>query len=82
MESRIMQVFYGNDCLPYKDVERKVHYPVVGNTFVGANNTTQIRFYVDRIGGNNYTWVAKVKKPDGSLYSSSDIDEAAERVGF
>ena len=68
MESRIMQVFYGNDCLPYKDSARSVHYPIVGNSFVGANNTTQIRFYVRDIGGvNNVTWVAISKLPNGKI---------------
>ena len=38
MESRIMQVFYGNDCLPYKDSARQVHYPIVGSSFIGTNN--------------------------------------------
>ena len=63
-----MQVFYGNDCLPYKDSARSVHYPIVGNSFVGANNTTQIRFYVRDIGGvNNVTWVAISKLPNGQI---------------
>jgi len=70
MESRIMQVFYGNDCLPYKDKERKVHYPIIGNTFAGANNTTTIRFYVDRIGGtDNVKWVAVSKLPNEQIGS-------------
>lgn len=68
MESRIMQVFYGNDCLPYKDKERSVHYPVVGNSFTGASDTTKIRFYVKEIGGvENVTWVAVVKLPNGKI---------------
>lgn len=69
MESKIMQVFYGNDCLPYKDVARSVHYPVVGNAFQGANNTTEIRFYYARIGGNSVTWVAVSKLPNGQIGS-------------
>ena len=68
MESKIMRVFFGNDCLPYQDSARSVHYPVVGSTFTGSNNTTQIRFYVDRIGGaTNVTWVAQSKLPNGKL---------------
>ena len=60
---KIMSIYYGHDKLPYKDSDRQIHYPIAGetNTFVGENNTTKVRFYVDRIGGNNYTWVAKVK---------------------
>ena len=69
MESKIMQVFYGNDCLPYKDQARTVHFPVVGNTFQGANNTTEIRFYYNRIGGNDVTWVAISKLPNGRVGS-------------
>ena len=67
MESRIMQVFYGNDCLPYKDIDRTVHYPIVGNSFVGASNTTEIRFYVDQIGSADDTWVANSKLPNGKI---------------
>ena len=68
MESRIMQVFYGNDCLPYKDSARSVHYPIVGNSFIGASGTTQIRFYVRDIGGvNNVSWVAISKLPNGQI---------------
>ena len=65
MESKIMQVFYGTDCLPYKDKERTVHYPIIGNVFTGANNTTQIRFYCDRIGGDSAQWVAATQRPTG-----------------
>ena len=68
---KIMSIYYGTDKLPYKDEDRQVHYPIAGetNTFVGENNTTKVRFYVDRIGGSNYTWVAKVKKPNGTICS-------------
>ena len=66
---KIMSIYYGTDKLPYKDEDRQTHYPIAGetNTFVGENNTTKVRFYVDRIGGSNYTWVAKVKKPNGTI---------------
>ena len=66
MTSKIMQVFYDNDCLPYKDKDRTIHYPVVGNAFNGASNTTQIRFYVDQIGGTeSVSWVVLGKLPNG-----------------
>ena len=66
MTSKIMQVFYGNDCLPYKYKDRTVHYPIVGNAFNGASNTTQIRFYVDQIGGTeSVSWVVLGKLPNG-----------------
>jgi len=68
MESRIMQVFYGNDLLPYKDKERSVHYPIVGNTFAGSHKTTNIRFYVDQIGGTDtISWVVVSKLPNGVI---------------
>lgn len=66
MTSKIMCIYYDNDCLPYKDKDRTIHYPVVGNAFNGASNTTQIRFYVDRIGGTeSVSWVVLGKLPNG-----------------
>ena len=69
MQQKIMSVFYGNDRLPYKDAQRTVHYPIAnGDLFCGANNTTQIRFYVDQIGGTiNVQWVATSKLPNGQI---------------
>lgn len=81
MYEKIMQVFYGTDCLPYKDKERQVHYPIVGNSFVGASNTTEIRFYIDRIGDYTDTWVANSKLPNGKLGNkilTSGYDEENE----
>lgn len=66
--SRITQVFYGNDCLPYKDKERTVHYPITGCSFAGSSNVNELRFYVRDIGGvNNLSWVAIVKLPNGKI---------------
>jgi hypothetical protein len=68
MLNRILQVFYGNDRLPYKDNERTVHYPITGNTFLGSSNVDKIRFYVRDIGGTNgITWVLNAKLPNGSI---------------
>lgn len=67
--SKIMQVFYGTDCLPYKDKAREVHYPIVGQTFQGSSQTTEIRFYPDKIGGIDCTWVAVSKLPNGKTGS-------------
>lgn len=81
MQQKIMSVFYGNDRLPYKDAQRTVHYPIAnGDLFCGANNTTQIRFYVDQIGGtSNVQWVATSKLPNGQIgnkvLSSPKYDE-------
>lgn len=66
--SKIMQVFYGNDCLPYKDSERSVHYPIVGNSFTGSSLVDEIRFYIDRIGDiSDNTFVSVSKRADGKV---------------
>ena len=64
-----MKVFYGNDCLPYKDKARTVKYPIVGQSFLGASNTTEIRFYFNRLGNTNTSWVAVAKLPNGTIGS-------------
>lgn len=69
MKIRILQVFYGADNLPYKDQARTVHYPITGNGFQNANNTTQIRFYFSQLSGENTTWVAVSKLPNGKVGS-------------
>lgn len=78
METKIMQVFYGTDGLPYKDKELQVHYPIVGGKeFTGASNTTEIRFYLPEE-WNGATWVANAILPNGSTGSkilSSNHDE-------
>lgn len=64
---KIMSIYYGSNKLPYKDEDRQTNYPVMGdNLFIGENNVTTIRFFVDRIGGNEFTWIVVVKLPDGS----------------
>ena len=65
MNSKVLKVFYGADNLPYKDKERVTHFPVVGGTFLGASNTTEIWFYFEKIGEPNNTWVAIAKLPNG-----------------
>ena len=67
--ARIMNVFYGDNALPYKDKERQVHYPIAsGNTFNGSSMVDTIHFYVKEIGGvSDITWVANVKRPDGKI---------------
>ena len=66
--SRITRVFYGNDCLPYKDSERTVHYPITGSSFAGSSNVNELHFYTRDIGGvNNLSWVAIVKLPNGKI---------------
>lgn len=68
MTTKTLSIFYGADNLPYKDSAREIHFPLVGNTFNGANNTTTIRFYVDRIGGvDSVTWLVVSKLPNGQI---------------
>lgn len=68
METKILQIFYGADNLPYKDKERQVHFPITGQSFSGASLTTEIRFYTKEIGGvDSITWVANAKRPDGKI---------------
>ena len=66
--NRIMNVYYGVDSLPYKDKERTIHFPIVGNAFAGSCNYNKIRFYVQDIGGvNAVTWIAITKLPNGHI---------------
>ena len=65
MNNKIINVYYGVDCLPYKDNAREVHYPIVGGVFLGASDTTVVRFYYDYIGSTSTTWVAETKLPNG-----------------
>lgn len=70
MEIKILQVFYDKNGLPYKDKERTVHYPITSGTFLGASNTTQIRFYYDQLDElNESTFVAVSKLPNGKICS-------------
>ena len=66
--NRIMNVYYGVDSLPYKDKERTIHFPIIGNAFAGSSNYNKIRFYVQEIGGvNAVTWIAITKLPNGRV---------------
>lgn len=68
MGSKIIQVFYGSDCLPYKDVSRSTHFPITGNSFVSSSNVNAFHFYTRDIGGVNVlSWVANVKLPNGKI---------------
>ena len=82
MNSKVLKVFYGADNLPYKDKERVTHFPVVGGTFIGASNTTEIWFYFEKIGEPNNTWVAIAKLPNGKrgavkldTFNDSELNE-------
>ena len=67
MVVKTLQVFYGADCLPYKDIQRTVHYPIVEPAFQGASQVNQIKFYVDQIGSLDTTWIAVAKLPNGKV---------------
>ena len=68
MDTKIIQVFYGENYLPYKDSTRTTDFPIVGNVMLGSNNVCKIRFYVRDIGGvENATWVANTKLPNGKI---------------
>ena len=79
MEIKILQVFYGKDGLPYKDKDRQVHFPIAGTGFLGASNTTKIKFYYDELDNLDETsWVAVSKLPNGKVGSrvlESYLDE-------
>lgn len=75
---KIMSIYYGSNKLPYKDEDRQTHYPIVGgDLFIGENNVTTLRFYVNEIGGNQFSWVAVLKLPDGSS-AYKPLDEVSE----
>lgn len=88
MNKKILQVFYGADALPYKDKERTVHFPIVGNAIQNANNTTQIKFYFDRLIEENEqtTFVAVSKLPNGKIGSkileTYDDEELGEQYAL
>ena len=83
MNIKTLNVFYGGDFLPYKDKERQVHYPNVGSDFQGAENITDIRFYIDNIASNNTTFAVAIELPNGKIGSKvlepaqydSEVDE-------
>lgn len=66
MEQKIIKVYYNENGLPFQDLELTKPYSIVGSEFTGANNATDIRFYVSNI-DNSYTWVANIKLQDGTM---------------
>lgn len=82
MKTKVLQVFYNENGLPFKDQERTVHFPVIGSGFMGASNTTQIKFYFKEIGDDAVKYVAVSKLPNGKVgskvlenYYDSELDE-------
>ena len=65
MVVKTLQVFYGADRLPYKDKERKIHFPIVGPAFQGSSQVNEIKFYIGDIGSTLLKWIAVAKLPNG-----------------
>ena len=65
MSEKVIKVFFDQSGLPYKDKELTTHFPIVGSGFLGASNTTKIRFYFENIGTLNDTYLAVSKLPNG-----------------
>ena len=80
MNERIIEVFYDNLAYPFKDKELTVRYPIVGGAFMGASNTTHIKFYIDNLGQPNATWVAIAKLPNGKK-GSKVLETASDEKG-
>ena len=65
---KVLQVFYDDQCYPFKDSARAIRFPIAGGVFAGTNNTKEIRFYVDQIGGTSgISWVVVSKLPNGKI---------------
>jgi len=65
MNEKIIKVFFDQSGLPFKDKELTTHFPIVGSGFLGASNTTKIRFYYKNIGQLGDTYLAISKMPNG-----------------
>lgn len=82
MAVKTLYVYFSNDCLPYKDKERTVHFPVVGSSFVGVSKTTKIRFYVDQItNDSSAVWLAVSKLPNGQI-GYTKLEQATDSDGI
>ena len=79
---RIIDVYYGRDNLPYKDEARTIHFPVAGSEFLGASQTTTIRFHYEQIGTDENVYTVESKRPDGKpgsqLLSKNTTEHYAE----
>lgn len=79
---RIIDVYYARDNLPYKDEARTIHFPVAGSEFLGASQTTTIRFHYEQIGTDENVYTVESKRPDGKtgsqLLSKNTTEHYAE----
>lgn len=81
MIAKVINVFYDTNCYPFKDKTLQTRFPIVGNSFAGASNVTDIKFYVDNIGGDQLTWVAKSHLPNGKV-GSQILSTSTDSQGF
>jgi len=80
MEQKIIKVYYNENGLPFQDLALTKPYSIVGSEFTGANNATEVHFYVANI-DDTYTWVANIKLQDGTMtyrLLTSATDEESE----
>ena len=79
---KIIDVYYAKDNLPYKDEARTIHFPVAGSEFLGASQTTTIRFHYEQIGTDENVYTVESKRPDGKtgsqLLSKNTTEHYAE----
>ena len=66
MEQKIIKVYYDENGLPFQDLALTKPCSIVGSDFTGANNATEVHFYVANI-DDTYTWVANIKLQDGTM---------------
>ena len=80
--AKVINVFYDAQGYPFKDKELTTRYPIVGSAFMGADNTTEIRFYVDELSANRQ-WAVFGKLPNGKkgfkVLTESVLDEDEDR---
>ena len=79
---KVINVFYDTQGYPFKDKELTTRFPIVGSAFQGADNTTEIRFYVDELSANRQ-WAVFGKLPNGKkgfkVLTESVLDEDEDR---
>lgn len=79
---RIIDVYYDRHGYPFKDRELTARFPVVGSEFLGASQTTTIRFHYEQIGTDENVYTVESKRPDGKtgsqLLSKNTTEHYAE----
>lgn len=79
---RIIDVYYDRLGYPFKDRELTARFPVVGSEFLGASQTTTIRFHYEQLGTDENVYTVESKRPDGKtgsqLLSKNTTEHYAE----